>query len=108
MLKVGGKEVIFSTSFLMGPNDEAILAPPELHGASMRFRASGRAGNPGDFRNEIVGLEARISMPFMPQGGSFSVGLAQIATAADGRATARLAAQGLGGFMVVYLDVYLE
>jgi hypothetical protein len=108
MLTVGGKEVIFSTSFLMAPNDEAVLAPPELHGASMRLHASARAGNPGDFRNDIVGMEARMAIPFMPQGGSFSVALPTMAAGAAGKATARLAAQGLGGCMVVYLDVYRE
>lgn len=108
MLKVAGKEVFFSKSFMVEPGEEAVLAPVELKGASIRFSAANKGETSGPESKPHVGAEAQLSVPYLENGGSFSSGLTDMATTPEGKIIGRYAGQRVGSFTMVQIELYLE
>lgn len=108
MLKVNGKDVLFSTSFIIGPGEEAVLSPAELHGTTLTIHAVEQAGeaNASGLKIEGTSGNAKISLPFLTA-GAFSGGL-EMGTSGKGKVTGRLVGQGFNGAMLVHFAMYIE
>ncbi len=108
MLKINNKEVFFSTSFIIGPNEEALLSPAELRGTKITIHATEIEGDPTPSDLKIDGGtgNARISLPFL-HGGAFTGNL-DLGMWDKDKVTARLVGQGVNGAMIVHFAMYIE
>ncbi|MDB5746365.1 MAG: hypothetical protein JWP72_1213 [Massilia sp.] len=108
MLKVNGKEVLYSTSFIIGPGEEAVLAPAELRGTKITIHAVEQPDGaaPAALKIEGVTGNAKISLPFL-NGGAFSAVL-EMGMSGKDKVSARVVGQGFNGTMVVHFAMYLE
>lgn len=108
MVKVNGKEVLFSTSFIVGPNEEAVLTPAELRGTSITIHAVEQAADANASALKIDGSpgNAKITLPFV-QSGAFS-GALEMGMSGKDKVTGRIVAQGFNGAMIVHFAMYLE
>jgi hypothetical protein len=108
MLKVNGKEVLFSTSFIIGPGEEALLSPAELRGTKITIHAVEQPDEaaPAALKIEGVSGNAKISLPFL-NGGGFS-GTLEMGMSGKDKVTGRVVGQGFNGAMVVHFAMYLE
>ena len=108
MLKVNGKDVLFSTSFIIGANEEAVLSPAELHGTKLTIHAVEQAAEAAPSALKIEGStgNAKISVPFI-QASAFS-GSLEMGMSGKDKVTGRLVCQGFNGAMLVHFAMYLE
>jgi hypothetical protein len=108
MLKVNGKEVLYSTSFIIGPGEEAVLAPPQFQGSKITIHAVQQADEAAPSPLKIEGStgNAKISLPFL-NGGAFSGGL-EMGMSGKDKVTGRVVGQGFNGAMVVHFAMYIE
>ncbi|MFC4931892.1 hypothetical protein [Massilia sp. GCM10023247] len=108
MVKVNGKEVLYSTSFIIGPNEEAVLSPAELKGTSITIHAVEQAADAAQPALKIDGKpgNAKITLPFL-QGGAFS-GSLEMGMSGKDKVSGRVVGQGFNGAMLVHFAMYLE
>jgi len=108
MVKINGKEVLFSTSFIIGSNEEAVLSPAELKGTSITIHAVEQAAEATQQALKLDGKpgNAKISLPFV-QNGAFS-GALEMGMSGKDKVTGRIVGQGFNGAMVVHFAMYLE
>ena len=107
-MKVNGKEVLYSTSFIIGPGEEALLSPPELRGTKITIHAVEQPDEAAPAALKIEGAtgNAKISLPFL-NGGAFS-GRLDLGMSGKDKVSARVVGQGFNGAMVVHFAMYLE
>lgn len=107
MLKVAGKEVLFTTSFTLGKGEEAVLTPNETPGIRFEINTTvSAAPTTEDFKIDAKGDYAKMTIPFISE-NSLSSGFG-LGNVGPGTLTGRIIGQGVGDFMVVHMDVYLE
>lgn len=113
MLKVNGKEVIFSQSFVMAPNDDVVLKVPEIIARDIKLEINGtvtqHTGTQNAFGSDETDLHLTIlKVPFADV-GAFVVELqgGQLSTT-KGPVSLRIAGQTLGPTaMLLHLDVFV-
>lgn len=109
MLKINGKELTFSKSFLLERDEEAVLSGPEFGGETLRlstFQYIPGMSSKSDVKAELKNGEAVLKMPFL-ENGSFATGL-QLELNNQSSLKLRVAGQSVGGHFLVQLDVYLS
>jgi hypothetical protein len=110
MVKINGKEVIFSTSFIMQAGESAAIAPAELLGSSLRLNAVEKDVNLSDPERDVEvaanGQELALTFPFLKNGLNNSMELRDYANMQAGKLYFRIAMQSVGIAMLVHLDVH--
>jgi hypothetical protein len=112
MLKINGKEVIYSTSFVMEKGDDVVLNPPGVIGRSIKIVAPQNAsaigeGTQGFAADESDLAQSVITVPFADK-GNFVVELkdGQLASK-KGPLSCRIAGYTLGArAMLVHFDLH--
>lgn len=112
MLKINGKEVIYSTSFVMAKGDEVVLTPPGVIARSIKIVAPQEAsaigeGKEGFYADESDLTQSVITVPFADK-GYFVVELekGQLAST-KGPLSCRIAGYTLGATaMLVHFDLH--
>jgi hypothetical protein len=113
MLKIAGKEVILSKSFLIGSNEEAIIAPPELQGIQIRIITIGMASTVATGSDPFIAKmdngQVTISFPFADVGLLSAEIIYMNMSNSDGKFGCRFAGQSLGGkMMLIHFDLLLD
>lgn len=107
MLKIAGKEVLFATSFTLGPDEQATLTPTELPGVTIEITAKKTAApSSNDFKVTSENNVARMTVPFLDH-ESFSSAFG-LGTSGPGKVTGRVVGQSTGEFMIIHVDAYIE
>lgn len=109
MLKINGNEVTYTKSFLLERGEEAILSGPELSNETLRlssFEYMAGMSSKADVRAELVDGAVALRMPFLDK-GSFATTL-QLELNNKSTMKLRIAGMGVGGNLLVQLDVYLS
>jgi hypothetical protein len=112
MLKINGKDVIYSTSFVMKKGDDVVLTPPGVIGRSIKIVAPQDAtaigsGKEGFHADESDVHLTVLTVPFADD-GHFVVELeqGQLCTV-KGQLSCRIAGYTLGGnAMLVHFDLH--
>lgn len=109
MLQIGGRDVVYSKSFTIRANEEAVITAPELEGAILCFRAEQIADGvtPGlsDMRREVNGNTIKFIFPFI-QESNLSSELTSIGVGRMPGASVRFVAQGGMSLMTIQVDVF--
>jgi len=109
MLEISGRAVIFSQSFTLRENEEAVINEPDLEGLIIRIRAgdveAGKHAKPEDILSETTNDSIAISLPFI-QENRLSFEKSSIGKGPLPQASLRLTAHGTHGLMTVHLDVF--
>lgn len=109
MLKINGKELSFSKSFLLERGDEAVFTGPEFSGETLRlttFQYIPGMSSKSDVKAELKDGEAVVKMPFL-ENGSFATTL-QLELNNKSNVKVRVAGQSMAGYLLVQLDIYLS
>lgn len=109
MLKINGKELTFSKSFLLERGEEAIFTGPEFSGETLRlttFQYIPGMSSKSDVKAELKDGEAVVKMPFL-ENGSFATAL-QLELNNKANVKVRVAGQSMAGHLLVQLDIYLS
>lgn len=109
MLRINGKELTFSKSFLMERGEEAVLSGPESSGETLRlttFQYIAGMSSESDVKAELKDGEVHLRMPFLEK-GSFATGM-QLELNNKSSMAIRVGGQGMGGKFLVHLDIYLS
>ena len=108
MLRVNGKEVVYSRTFVIGRGETAVLTEPALPGFGLQFYSDEALANVQEkFKVEQVGEFAKFSFPFI-EGTGLSFESKDFATSIVGKYSLRATAQGMGVTMLLHIDVYLD
>ncbi len=104
MLTVGGKEVVFSKTVLIGDGETAVLNARESLGFDVHLYANAALVSGGRFETEGLGDFAKVSFPFVKTGGlSFhDQGFVRSPTETF---DLRLGGQSMGDVMLVHVDI---
>ena len=109
MLKIAGKPLTSSRSFLLAPGEEATLTGPELAGGTLRFTTF-EVKATHDLNQEMQAALANgvasIKLPLLKE-GSFATTV-DLKLGESGKLSARIAGQTLGGHLFVHVDIYLD
>jgi hypothetical protein len=112
MLKVNGKDVIFSKSFVMKPNDQVSLKVPEIIARDIKIITSGAVSSlPPDAKpfyvDEADDRSTVLTIPFADVNGFvFELAQSQFATV-KGPVSLRMSSLSLGATaMLVHIDVH--
>jgi hypothetical protein len=112
MLNLGGKNVVYSRSFIMGEGETAVLSPPELFGARLRIETPNKGiatpGVEGDFEFSASEGQLSISCAFLSNGAAHAQRVPPFATLETGSYGLRIARQSIGVAMLVHVDVFFE
>lgn len=104
MVQIGGQDVVYSTSFTIAQNEEAVITTPELKDAVLRLRAEKWTGTnpPGllDIKSKREGHTFTITFPFIDH-DSLSFETSSIKVGRMPSASMRFTAQGGASLMTV-------
>jgi len=109
MLKINGKELTFSKSFLLERGEEAVFTGPEFSGETLRlttFQYIPGMSSKSDVKAELTDGEAIVKMPFL-ENGSFATAL-QLELNNKAHVKVRVAGQSMAGHLLVQLDIYMS
>lgn len=112
MLKINGKEVIYSKTFVMNPRDEVLLKVPEIIGRDIRIEINGtvtqHAGTTTPFGTDESDVHLSIlKVPFADAGAFFVEYQDGQLSTQKGRVNCRIAGHSLGATaMLLQIDLH--
>lgn len=107
MVTIGNKKVLFQTTIILSPQQDAVIHSPELKGCQVRIRMSAYSvmpQRPEELVTTAIGNEFMVEYPFVHDQQTFLA--SHNMTFAGGEMTMLTAAQGVSGGVV--LNVILQ